>query len=134
VPAAAASAVDFDTKYLGFTEQLNTPVFADVRRGHLRLLLSGRQRSAGRPTPDGAQPGPGGWNRIHLIFDDLATEAERLRGEGVPFRNDVDGPGRFADPHPGPVGEPDRTVPTRKLTVVGSRIMASTPIDLKQAA
>ena len=44
--------------------------------------------------PDGAQPAPGGWNRIHLIFDDLATEIDRLRSEGVPFRNDVvTGPG-----------------------------------------
>jgi catechol 2,3-dioxygenase-like lactoylglutathione lyase family enzyme len=44
--------------------------------------------------PDGAQRGPGGWNRIHLIFDDLASEVDRLRGEGVPFRNDVvTGPG-----------------------------------------
>ena len=38
---------------------------------------------------DGAQPAPGGWNRIHLIFDDLDAEIERLRAEGVPFRNDV---------------------------------------------
>jgi len=65
-----------------------------VRRGQLRLLLSGPQSSAGRPMPDGAQPSPGGWNRIHLIFSDLATEVDRLRSEGVPFRNDVvTGPG-----------------------------------------
>ena len=88
------AAVDFYTKHLGFTEALNSPAFADVRRGQLRLLISGPQSSAGRPMPDGAQPGPGGWNRIHLIFDDLASEIERLRNEGVPFRNDVvTGPG-----------------------------------------
>ena len=89
-----ASAVDFYTKHLGFTEQLNSPAFADVRRGQLRLLISGPQSSAGRPMPDGEQPAPGGWNRIHLIFDDLEAEIERLRSEGVPFRNDVvTGPG-----------------------------------------
>lgn len=89
-----ASAVDFYTTHLGFTEQLVSPAFADVRRGHLRLLLSGPQSSAGRPMADGAQPAAGGWNRIHLIFDDLAAEVDRLRGEGVPFRNDVvTGPG-----------------------------------------
>jgi catechol 2,3-dioxygenase-like lactoylglutathione lyase family enzyme len=38
---------------------------------------------------DGEQPAPGGWNRIHLIFDDLDAEVERLRADGVPFRNDV---------------------------------------------
>jgi catechol 2,3-dioxygenase-like lactoylglutathione lyase family enzyme len=84
-----AEAVAFYTTHLGFTEHLASPAFADVRRGHLRLLLSGPLSSAGRPMPDGAQPGPGGWNRIHLIFDDLAGEVDRLRGEGVPFRNDV---------------------------------------------
>ena len=37
---------------------------------------------------------PGGWNRIHLIVDDLASEVDRLRGDGVEFRNDiVKGPG-----------------------------------------
>lgn len=84
-----AAAVEFYTRHLGFTTQLNTPVFADVRRGPLRLLISGPDSSAGRPMPDGAQPAPGGWNRIHLVFDDLDSEIARLRDEGVPFRNDV---------------------------------------------
>jgi catechol 2,3-dioxygenase-like lactoylglutathione lyase family enzyme len=70
------------------------PAFADVRRGALRLLLSGPTSSAGRPMPDGRTPGPGGWNRIHLIVDDIEAEVERLHGEGVPFRNEiVTGPG-----------------------------------------
>jgi catechol 2,3-dioxygenase-like lactoylglutathione lyase family enzyme len=44
--------------------------------------------------PDGRKPGPGGWNRIHLIVPDLAAEVTRLRGQGVSFRNDiVTGPG-----------------------------------------
>lgn len=44
--------------------------------------------------PDGERPAPGGWNRIHLIVDDLAVEVERLRAAGVRFRNDVvTGPG-----------------------------------------
>jgi catechol 2,3-dioxygenase-like lactoylglutathione lyase family enzyme len=84
-----AAAVAFYTTHLGFTEQMSSPAFADVRRGSLRLLLSGPLSSAGRPMPDGARPGPGGWNRIHLIFDDLSSEIDRLRNEGVPFRNDV---------------------------------------------
>lgn len=89
-----ASAVAFYVDHLGFTEQLSSPAFADVRRGGLRLLISGPRSSAGQPMPDGAMPGPGGWNRIHLVFDDLAAEVERLRAEGVPFRNDVvTGPG-----------------------------------------
>jgi catechol 2,3-dioxygenase-like lactoylglutathione lyase family enzyme len=62
--------------------------------GNLRLLLSGPTSSAGRPMPDGAKPGPGGWNRIHFIVDDIDTEIGRLRDAGVRFRNDVvEGPG-----------------------------------------
>lgn len=89
------AAIDFYTKHLGFEVRTNyAPAFADVTRGHLRLLLSGPTSSAGRPMPDGARPGPGGWNRIHLLTDDLDAEVERLRGEGVRFRNDVvAGPG-----------------------------------------
>ena len=90
-----AAAVNFYTTHLGFTLPTNQgPAFADVKRGNLRLLLSGRTSSAGRPMPDGRQPGPGGWNRIHLLVDDINAEAARLRGAGVSFRNDVvTGPG-----------------------------------------
>ncbi|CAN5553074.1 VOC family protein [soil metagenome] len=89
-----ATAVDFYKRHLGFTEHLSSPAFADVRRGQLRLLISGPRSSAGQPMADGEQPAPGGWNRIHLVFEDLDAEIERLRGEGVPFRNDiVTGPG-----------------------------------------
>jgi catechol 2,3-dioxygenase-like lactoylglutathione lyase family enzyme len=89
------AAIDFYTSKLDFELiSSHAPAFADVRRGNLRLLLSGPKSSAGRPMPDGRQPGPGGWNRIHLIVDDLASEVERLRAAGVPFRNDVvTGPG-----------------------------------------
>ncbi|MEN3271422.1 MAG: hypothetical protein V7636_183 [Actinomycetota bacterium] len=89
------AAVDFYTKHFGF-ERIgpSSPAFAAVVRDNLRLLLSGPQSSAGRAMPDGERPGPGGWNRIHLIVSDLGTEVERLRAEGVPFRNDVvSGPG-----------------------------------------
>jgi catechol 2,3-dioxygenase-like lactoylglutathione lyase family enzyme len=90
VPAA----VDFYTKRFGFTIGVNSPAFADVFRGNLRLLLSGPQSSAGRPMPDGTHPAPGGWNRIHFIIDDITAEVERLRAEGVRFRSDViTGPG-----------------------------------------
>ncbi len=88
-------AVDFYTRHLGFSVRSSAaPAFADVVRGNLRLLLSGPKSSAGRPMPDGRTPAPGGWNRIHLIVDDVAAEVERLRAAGLPFRNDiVTGPG-----------------------------------------
>ena len=87
--------IEFYTKQLGFDLLSNaSPAFADVVRGNLRLLLAGPQSSAGRPMPDGQKPGPGGWNRIHFIVDDIESEVARLRDGGVTFRNDiVTGPG-----------------------------------------
>lgn len=87
-------AVAFYTKFLDFEVLNNFPAFADVARGKLRLLLSGPTSSAGRPMPDGTKPGPGGWNRIHLIVDDIDAEVARLRAAGAAFRNDIlEGPG-----------------------------------------
>ncbi|KQX57109.1 VOC family protein [Ensifer adhaerens] len=89
------AAIAWYTTHLGFSLLSSyAPAFADVQRGALRLLLSGPTSSAGRPMPDGEKPGPGGWNRIHLLVDDLNAEVERLRRAGVMFRNDiVTGPG-----------------------------------------
>src|SRR5437868_15148711 len=90
-----AAAVSFYTTHLGFAVLTNQgSAFADLKRGNLRLLVSGPTSSAGRSMPDGRQPGPGGWNRIHLLVDDIAAEVARLRAAGVSFRNDVvSGPG-----------------------------------------
>lgn len=89
------TAIAFYTEHLGFEVRTSAaPAFADVTRGNLRLLLSGPASSAGRPMPDGTSPSPGGWNRIHLIVADIASEVDRLRNAGVSFRNDiVSGPG-----------------------------------------
>ena len=88
-------AVDWYVDCLGFQPQMNAaPAFASVARGPLRLLLSGRTSSAGRPMPDGRQPEAGGWNRFQVIVEDIGAEVERLRREGVRFRNDIlSGPG-----------------------------------------
>jgi catechol 2,3-dioxygenase-like lactoylglutathione lyase family enzyme len=88
-------AVGFYTEHFGFELRTSAaPAFADVVRGSLRLLLSGPRSSAGRPMPDGRVPEPGGWNRIHLIVDDIEREVERLRAAGLSFRNDIiTGPG-----------------------------------------
>jgi catechol 2,3-dioxygenase-like lactoylglutathione lyase family enzyme len=89
------AAIAWYTKHLSFTVLTNAaPAFADVTLGSLRLLLSGPTSSAGRAMPDGARPEAGGWNRVHLVVDDLPGEVARLRAAGVQFRNDiVTGPG-----------------------------------------
>ncbi|MDO8801825.1 VOC family protein [Phenylobacterium sp.] len=86
---------DWYVNHFGFSRLPNaSPAFAAVERGPLRLLLSGAGSSAARPMPDGRQPAPGGWNRIQFLFEDLAAEVERLRGQGVTFRNEIlTGPG-----------------------------------------
>ena len=89
------ASIDFYTSHFGFTVLTSMlPAFADVELGNLRLLLSGPQSSAGRAMTDGERPGPGGWNRIHLVVDDLQAEMDRLQAAGVTFRNEVvTGPG-----------------------------------------
>jgi catechol 2,3-dioxygenase-like lactoylglutathione lyase family enzyme len=89
------AAVQFYTSHFGFAVHTSfPPAFADVTRGNLRLLLAGPESSAGRPMPDGARPGPGGWNRLHFVVPDIDAEIDRLTAEGVQFRNEtVTGPG-----------------------------------------
>src|SRR5690606_40840597 len=70
-----AAAVDFYTTRLGFSVGTSAmPAFADVRRGRLRLLLSGPGSSGARATPqDATAPGR---NRVQLVVADVAVEAE----------------------------------------------------------
>jgi catechol 2,3-dioxygenase-like lactoylglutathione lyase family enzyme len=109
IVADVHAALDFYTTHLGFTELSNAaPAFADVVRGNLRLLLSGPTSSAGRALPNGRQPVAGGWNRIHLIVDDIAKEVEHLKSAGIELRSDiVTGPGGkqvvFDDPSGNPI-------------------------------
>jgi catechol 2,3-dioxygenase-like lactoylglutathione lyase family enzyme len=85
VEAAVASY----TTHLGSRLLTRTfPAFADVTRDDLRLLLSRPTSSAGRPLSDGRRPIPGGWNRIHLIVEDLTSEVERWR-KAIELRDDV---------------------------------------------
>jgi catechol 2,3-dioxygenase-like lactoylglutathione lyase family enzyme len=91
VPAA----IKFYTTHLGFAVDMDaSPAFASVTRDGVRLLLSGKTSSGRRAMPDGREPVPGGWNRIHIQVEDLAAEVGRLRSAGLKFRNDIiTGPG-----------------------------------------
>jgi catechol 2,3-dioxygenase-like lactoylglutathione lyase family enzyme len=85
-------AIEFYTHRLGFTVDLHpAPGFAMLSRGDLRLLLNTPTGPGGasQPMSDGRRPEPGGWNRIQLEVDDLASEVETLRKAGARFRNDI---------------------------------------------
>ena len=91
---AVDPSIAFYTEQLGFGLEQKTGPFAAVSRANLRLILSGPGTSGARPMPDGRQQEPGGWNRIVLYVDDLASEVDRLKQRGVPFRGHVQtGPG-----------------------------------------
>ncbi|HEX4522034.1 MAG TPA: VOC family protein [Casimicrobiaceae bacterium] len=88
-------ALEFYIGTLGFelVEKWGPP-FAMVKRGDLALWLSGPGSSASRPLADGSKPMPGGWNRLVLETDDLASLVEKLKRSGAQLRSDiVSGPG-----------------------------------------
>jgi catechol 2,3-dioxygenase-like lactoylglutathione lyase family enzyme len=109
-------AVEFYTNVLGFElGQRWGPPFAMVKRGDLTLWLSGPGSSASLPLGDGSKPLPGGWNRLVLETDDLASLVDKLTHSAVHFRGEiVSGPGGkqvlVNDPSGNPIElfEPDR--------------------------
>jgi catechol 2,3-dioxygenase-like lactoylglutathione lyase family enzyme len=86
------AAIAFYTAHLGFTLLLHpAPVFAMLSRGDLRLVLSAPnpRGGGGQPMPDGTPQAPGGWNRFSIEVKNLAASVDKLRKEGVRFRNDL---------------------------------------------
>ena len=86
-----AAAIAFYGERLGFSVEVRAaPAFAMLRRGDLRLLLSvPGLPGAGRALPDGTVPEAGGWNRIALQVEDLASSVAALREAGAAFRGEV---------------------------------------------
>jgi catechol 2,3-dioxygenase-like lactoylglutathione lyase family enzyme len=88
-------AIAFYTQHLGFKlDRQAGSAFATVSRGDLTFWLSGPQSSAARAMPDGRRPEPGGWNRLVLEVEDLASRVAEMKNAGISFRNEiVVGPG-----------------------------------------
>ncbi len=82
-------AIAFYTKQLAFSLEQNFGPFAIVSKEDLRVWLSDPRTSAARPMPDGRIPEPGGWNRLVVQVDDLASLVETLKAEGTIFRNEI---------------------------------------------
>lgn len=89
------AAIAFYCGHLGFREQMHPdPAFAMLTLGDLRLVLvapvpDGHPGGGSRPMPDGTRQQPGGWNRFMLQVADLPAIVDRLRTQGVRFRNEI---------------------------------------------
>ena len=82
-------AVAFYTQQLGFSLVNNLGPFAIVSKDGLTLWLADPRTSAAQPVPDGRIPEPGGWNRLVIEVDDLASVVETLKAAGTSFRNEI---------------------------------------------
>ena len=86
------ASIDFYTQQLGFTLEMRpAPPFAEISRGDMHLYLTQPQAGpgGGAAMPSGERQTPGGWNRIHLIVEDLDADVARLKAAGCRFRNEV---------------------------------------------
>lgn len=83
--------IDFYTRHLGFKLEMHpAPPFAEISRGDMHLYVTEPfRRGGGAAMPSGEQQKPGGWNRIHLIVDDLDGLIAKLRAAGCSFRNEA---------------------------------------------
>ena len=87
------AAIDFYTRHLDFKVELHpAPGFAEISSGDMHIYLT--QPSApgvggGGKMPSGEEQEPGGWNRIHLLVEELDGTIARLKSAGCRFRSDV---------------------------------------------
>jgi len=85
-------AIEFYTRHLGFKVEMHpAPGFAEISRGDMHIYLTRPSPGVGggAPMPSGEQQKPGGWNRIHLIVEDLDRTTAELKSAGCHFRSDV---------------------------------------------
>jgi catechol 2,3-dioxygenase-like lactoylglutathione lyase family enzyme len=84
-------AIPFYTEKLGFNVYMHpAPGFAALSRGDLKLYLNQPGAGgAGKAMPDGAVPGPGGWNRIQFLVKNTQKIVDRLNKIDATFRNEI---------------------------------------------
>ena len=86
------AAIGFYTGHLGFKVEMHpAPGFAEISRGDMHLYLTQPSPGVGggAAMSSGEQQKPGGWNRIHLVVDDLDTTIAGLKSAGCRFRSEV---------------------------------------------
>lgn len=86
-----AASVKFYRDLLGFKVEMDTGTgFAKLSHGNLQLMLNiPNAGGAGQAMPDGANPAPGGWNRLMFETDDLDADVKQLKDMKAKFRNDI---------------------------------------------
>jgi catechol 2,3-dioxygenase-like lactoylglutathione lyase family enzyme len=86
-----SAAIDFYTRHLGFRVEMHpAPPFAEISLGDMHVYLTQpSQAGGGAPMPSGERQKPGGWNRLHLVVENLDGMVATLRSAGCRFRNDV---------------------------------------------
>jgi catechol 2,3-dioxygenase-like lactoylglutathione lyase family enzyme len=86
------ASIAFYTQHLGFKLEMHpAPPFAEISRGDLHLYLTQpyQQGGGGAAMPSGEQQKPGGWNRIHLVVDDLDGLVAKLKAANARFHNEI---------------------------------------------
>ena len=87
-----SAAIDFYTTHLSFKVEMHpAPGFAEISCGDMHIYLTQPSPGVGggAKMPSGEQQKPGGWNRIHLIVDELDETIAKLKSAGCRFRSDV---------------------------------------------
>lgn len=84
-------AIEFYTGQLGFKLEMHpAPPFAEISRGDLHIYLTQPSTAGGgAPMPSGEAQKPGGWNRVHILVENLDAEVARLKAAGNRFRNEI---------------------------------------------
>lgn len=86
-----SAAIEFYTERLGFKLVMHpAPAFAEISRGDMHIYLTQPSgMGGGAAMPSGEEQRPGGWNRVHLIVEDLDASVSRLKAADCHFRNEV---------------------------------------------
>jgi catechol 2,3-dioxygenase-like lactoylglutathione lyase family enzyme len=85
------AAITFYVDAMGFSLDMHpAPGFAALSKDGLRLLLNRPGAGgAGQSMTDGTAPSPGGWNRIQIEINDLASAVAKLKSDGHQFRGEI---------------------------------------------
>ena len=86
------AAIAFYGTHLGFKVEMHpAPGFAEISRGDMHLYLTKPSPGVGggAAMKSGEAQKPGGWNRIHLIVEDLDKMIAALKSANCRFRSEV---------------------------------------------